>query len=162
MTLVGQTDRNRNYGKGLIGAWTLVYLGMAVRDQIVVMIKHLIFEAKPRSADIYYQASNSIYQYQNLRFITRLRGGLTALVYQRIVQTRAVDQGEITGVSLMGTDIQRIASSLRLLHEVWASLLDIAIACWLLEQQLYLACIAPIILVIGKSTKMSLLLVGAH
>lgn len=28
----GQADPDRNYGKGLIGAWALVYLGIAVSD----------------------------------------------------------------------------------------------------------------------------------
>lgn len=50
----------------------------------------------------------------------------------------------------MGTDIERIASAMQLLHETWGSLIEIAIACWLLERQLFLACLAPIALVLGK------------
>jgi ATP-binding cassette, subfamily C (CFTR/MRP), member 1 len=57
--------------------------------------------------------------------------------------------GEITGVALMGTDVERIVSGMQKLHEVWASLLDIGIATWLLEKQLSLACIAPIVVVAG-------------
>lgn len=64
---------------------------------------------------------------------------------------RAADEGDISAVALMGTDIERIASDMRLLHEIWGSLLDIAIACWLLERQLFLACLAPIALVLGIS-----------
>jgi hypothetical protein len=83
--------------------------------------------------------------------VTRLRGGLTSLIYQRALQTRTADLGDITSVSLMGTDVERIVSSLQFFHETWASLLEIGIACWLLELQLSLACFAPILLVIGMS-----------
>jgi hypothetical protein len=51
----------------------------------------------------------------------------------------------------MGTDVERIVNGLQSIHEMWASLLEIGIACWLLERQLSLACIAPIVLVAGKS-----------
>ena len=124
MNFVGQKDADPNYGRGLIGAWALVYLGIA--------------------------ASNSAYHYQNFRFVTRLRGGLVALVYRRTLQIRDADSGEITAIALMGTDIERIANGLSMLHEVWASLLDIAVASWLLGRQMYLACLAPIALILGK------------
>jgi len=51
----------------------------------------------------------------------------------------------------MGTDVERIVEGLRSFHETWASLLEVGIACWLLEKQLSLACIAPIVLVVGGS-----------
>lgn len=82
----------------------------------------------------------------------RLRGGLTALVYQRTLQTRTADLGDITAVSLMGTDVERIVAGLRMFNETWSSLLDMAIACWLLERQLSLACLAPVVLILGKSS----------
>jgi hypothetical protein len=90
-----------------------------------------------------------VYFYQNLRFITRLRGSLIALIYQKTTHTRTVDLGETTAVTLIGTDVERIASGMQMLHEVWASLLDIGIAAWLLGRQLNVACIAPIVLVAG-------------
>lgn len=52
----------------------------------------------------------------------------------------------------MGTDVERIVSGLRMLHDVWGALLDVGVATWLLERQLYLACLAPVILVVGRST----------
>lgn len=97
-----------------------------------------------------------MYKYETSRFIAKLRGGLTALVYQRCLDIRAADDGDISAVTLMGTDIERIASGMPLLHETWGSLLDMAIACWLLERQLFLACLAPIALVLGTSSMQSL------
>ncbi|KAL6871928.1 P-loop containing nucleoside triphosphate hydrolase protein [Trichoderma novae-zelandiae] len=120
--VVGDENANVYHGKGLIGAWALVYLGIAT--------------------------SRSLYTYETSRFIAKLRGGLIALVYQRCLAIRAADEGDISAVTLMGTDIERIASAMQLLHETWGSLVDIAIACWLLERQLFLACLAPIALVL--------------
>lgn len=121
---VSNNSPDANYGRGLIGAWALVYLGIAI--------------------------STSIYEYHNLRFATRLRGGLIALIYQEAVNTRDVDTGDITAIALMGTDVERIYSALSLFHMMWGSLLDIVIASWLLGLQLSLACLAPIVLVLGK------------
>ena len=97
------------------------------------------------------QVSNSVYLYQSFRFNYRLRGSLIALIYQRTTSTRDADMGDITAVALMGTDVERIHRSLLMLHEAWASLVDIGVATWLLQQQLSAACVAPIILAIGES-----------
>ncbi|KAI1774955.1 ABC transporter [Hypoxylon cercidicola] len=122
VTFVGLENPDSNYGKGLIGAWALVYLGMAV--------------------------SNSIYQYQNFRFTTRLRGGLIALIYDRTLHKRAADGSEITAMALMSTDVERIMNGAQRLHSIWSSLVGIVIACWLLGLQMSVACIAPIVLVL--------------
>ncbi|KAJ4858374.1 ABC transporter domain-containing protein [Trichoderma breve] len=129
---VGDENAKPYHGRGLIGAWALVYLGIAL--------------------------SRSLYKYETSRFIAKLRGGLIALVYQRSLNIRTADEGDISAVTLMGTDIERIASAMQLLHETWGSLLEIAIACWLLERQLFLACLAPIALVlvfIGITSRIS-------
>jgi ATP-binding cassette subfamily C (CFTR/MRP) protein 1 len=93
------------------------------------------------------QASRSVYTYQETRFRTRLRGGLIALIYDRALQIRDVDAKDITAVTVMSTDAERIFRSLLMLHEVWASVMDIGIAIWLLERQIGLASIAPIVVV---------------
>lgn len=59
--------------------------------------------------------------------------------------------GEVTAIALLGADVERIKGCMGMFHEVWASLLDIAIASWLLGQQLSIACLAPIVLVLGES-----------
>ncbi|OLN87448.1 Canalicular multispecific organic anion transporter 2-like protein 2 [Colletotrichum chlorophyti] len=122
VAFVSQMEPDANYGRGLIGAWALVYVGIAV--------------------------SNSIYQYHNLRFTSRLRGGLIALIYEQAVNIREVDVGDITAVALMGTDVERIFGAMSRFHTVWGTLLDIAVASWLLGLQLSIACLAPIVLVL--------------
>lgn len=120
INFVGDSDAPRVNAYAMIGAYGLVYLGIA--------------------------ASTALYWYQTFRFITCLRGGLVSLVYQHTVQGRAVDSGEIEGLTLMGTDVDRIATSLRSIHELWGSLLDISIAIYLLERQVLVACLVPAII----------------
>ncbi|KAK9772947.1 hypothetical protein SCAR479_10457 [Seiridium cardinale] len=121
VTLAGLEEPEASYGKGLMGAWALTFVGMAV--------------------------STAVYQYQNFRFITRMRGALIGLIYQKTMELRSVDVGDVTAVALMGTDVERIGQSLLMAHEIWGSLLDIAVAIWLLERQLFIACVAPVLIV---------------
>lgn len=50
----------------------------------------------------------------------------------------------------MGTDVERIAQTLRLFHELWASALEVGIGAWLLTRQLGVASVVPLIVCIGK------------
>lgn len=52
-------------------------------------------------------------------------------------------------VALMGTDTTRTTASMRSLHEIWASLISIVIAIWLLENQVYVACVLPAVIAVG-------------
>jgi len=76
------------------------------------------------------------------------------------MQVRAVDLGDITALTLMGTDTERIVDSFRSIHELWGSLLDIGIAVWLLERQVSAACVMPALIAaifIGATFKISAL-----
>ncbi|KAK6427646.1 hypothetical protein LTR95_015955, partial [Oleoguttula sp. CCFEE 5521] len=108
---VPQSDKT--YGRSLIGAWALVYVGLAV--------------------------SHSAFLYQSTRFTTRLRGGLIGLIYERALATTTSENGEITAIALMSTDVERISRSLTFVHDLWGSVIDIGIATWLLARQLGLA-----------------------
>ncbi|KAL3480358.1 hypothetical protein BJX99DRAFT_254660 [Aspergillus californicus] len=68
---------------------------------------------------------------------TSLYGYQTA---RQTVNTPTVDLGETTAITLMGTDVERIVNGFKYFHELWASLLDIAIAIYLLERQVGVAC----------------------
>ncbi|KAK6075818.1 ABC transporter [Seiridium cupressi] len=114
---IQETDASESSGKGMIGAYALVYLSLA--------------------------SATAFYWYQTFRFITRVRAGLISLVYQQTVQTRSIDLGDTTGLTLMGTDVDRIVLAFRSLHEVWASLLEMFLAIYLLERQLGVPCVMP-------------------
>jgi ATP-binding cassette, subfamily C (CFTR/MRP), member 1 len=53
-------------------------------------------------------------------------------------------------VSLMSTDIERIVNGHRNLHEVWANVISVCIATWLLQTELGLVCLVPILLAAGE------------
>lgn len=51
----------------------------------------------------------------------------------------------------MGTDVERIVLAFRSIHEVWASLLEMFLAIYLLERQLGVPCVMPGLLTLGRS-----------
>ncbi|KAL7914375.1 ABC transporter [Trichoderma velutinum] len=122
VTWVGSTDASMAFGKGLIGATALTYVGMAV--------------------------STALYEYRTIRFVIRLRGGLISLIHGQTARARGVDLGNITAIALMGTDVERITVAFRYIHEVWACCIDIAIAVYLLERQVGVACVMPVVIIL--------------
>lgn len=87
---------------------------------------------------------------QAFRFILRVRGALDALIYRKTTRRRSPPtENERAAMTLMGTDVERIVTGLRDIHEMWASTVSIAIATWLLERQLSGACVVPLILAVG-------------
>ncbi|PYI28858.1 P-loop containing nucleoside triphosphate hydrolase protein [Aspergillus indologenus CBS 114.80] len=133
---VGSTDNQmtRNKGYGLIGASAIVYLGLA--------------------------ASKALYNRQAYRFVIGVQGALLATVYSQTLELGTADQGRTSALTLLGTDVERIATGLRDVHEIWASPIDIGLAVWLLGRQLAVSCIVPVvvsllcILVIAKVCKL--------
>jgi len=79
-----------------------------------------------------------------------VRAGLISMLYKKTTELRHVDLQDSAAITLMGTDVERIVVSFKAIHEVWASLLDVGVAVWLLERQLFVACVVPAI--IGTST----------
>ena len=57
---------------------------------------------------------------------------------------------ESAAVTLMSTDVQRICDSLAQLHEVWASIIEIALAIWLLSREIGVALLGPLALMVGS------------
>lgn len=95
------------------------------------------------------KCSTALTSYQSARFVARVKGGLIGLVYQETMRARTADVGETTAIALMGTDIERIGSNFLQIHELWASVIEIGVAIWLLEQQVFLACLAPVVVILS-------------
>lgn len=68
------------------------------------------------------------------------------------MKARTVDLGPTTAVAVMGTDVERIGQNFQSIHEMWASIIEVAVAIWLLEQQIFLACLAPVAVIISTSS----------
>jgi ABC-type siderophore export system fused ATPase/permease subunit len=79
-----------------------------------------------------------------------VRAGLISILYWKttLLAEENVKEGAI--LTLMGTDVERIVDSFRSLHEIWASIIEIAVALYLLQHQVYLACLVPAILSLGE------------
>lgn len=92
--------------------------------------------------------STAFYWYYQERFQSALRALLINAIYDKTATVPHVGDGDTAAVTLMGTDVERIYTGLRLMHEVWASAIQIAIASWLLYRQLGLAFLAPLIIVL--------------
>lgn len=60
------------------------------------------------------------------------------------------DVKDSAALTLMGSDVERVVQALRLFHEVWASVPEMAIAVWLLSRQISFACIVPLIVSLGE------------
>ncbi|KAJ6086438.1 hypothetical protein N7467_005352 [Penicillium canescens] len=114
------TPENKIYGSALVGAYVLTYLGMAI--------------------------SNAVYWRQAFRLNTMSRAGLIPLIYRQTTKLRSGDFKDKPAITLMGTDVERIVSTLHALHEVWAAPLEVGVGIFLLERQLGVACLIPAVI----------------
>jgi ATP-binding cassette subfamily C (CFTR/MRP) protein 1 len=117
-----ESHENTNFGYGLIGATIIIYTGMAT--------------------------STALYWYLHERALCMTRGSLVGAVYKKTTQTTLSVTGESAAITLMSADVERIRLGFLNLHEFWANTIEVAIATWLLERQLGLAFLAPLVVVI--------------
>lgn len=94
--------------------------------------------------------------------MTIFRGAVVSLIYAKTLEMRSGGVDESAALTLMSTDIDRLAVSLQNLCEIWARIIEMAIGIWLLERELGWVCVPPIVLAISqdpeKSDRMSTLL----
>ncbi|KAL3448733.1 P-loop containing nucleoside triphosphate hydrolase protein [Aspergillus insuetus] len=112
------TNATNNTGYGLIGAYVLVYIGMGVT---MGQQQHLMYRA-----------------------ITMIRGAIVSMVYNKACTLNLKDADPAESVTLMSADIERIVQGLQTMHEIWANVAEIALAVFLLERELGIACVVPV------------------
>lgn len=96
-----------------------------------------------------YKISRAVYARQTNRLAAMARAGLISIIYQHTTALTRSEVQDIAAVTLMGTDVERIWISLKILHDCWASLLEVAVAIYLLERQVRAACVVPAIVSLG-------------
>ncbi|GMG05073.1 unnamed protein product [Aspergillus oryzae] len=116
---IPSSSESQKYGQAIVGAYVLVYAGYAV----------------------------SWACYSRDSFIS-LFTSLISIIYDQTLGLRPEDLSDTAAITMMGTDVERIESSLRALHEAWASILEVAIAIWLLSRQIWIACLIPLIIAV--------------
>lgn len=150
VSFVGESDRGADQRNavgnagGLIGATCLVYLGLAVswlvpkrRDPIKLT----------SSAN---KLSRVIYNHLIFQLITILRGSLVPLIFKKTIGLDTNSAKEGAAVTLMSTDVDGIATGIQLMHEIWASVVELFVAVYLLERQIGPACFLVVIPTVGK------------
>ena len=119
------TGASTNVGYGLIGAYALVYTGIAV--------------------------TSGQYQHLTYRAITMARGGLISMLFAKTSSLKANAVDPAQSLTLMSADIERIWNGWQTMHEIWANIIEIALAIYLLDRQLGPACAIPLAVAISKS-----------
>lgn len=121
---VGNKNRRAGTDSFIIVAVVLVYLGIAL--------------------------CTSIYWQLQLRNLTKLRGILTCAIFRKVT-TLPSAVSDTAAVTLMSTDVERVVQGARVFHEAWANVAEVGLAVWLLERELQVGSIAPIVVATGKS-----------
>ncbi|RDL41711.1 Cyclic peptide transporter [Venustampulla echinocandica] len=111
-----------NIAYGLIGAYALVYFGISF--------------------------SYALYEHKTYRVITMIRGSLLPMIFDKTLQVSASAVSDAEAVTLMSADIERIGSGLREMHEMYSSVIELALALWLLERLLGVAMAASTVFVV--------------
>ena len=79
-----------------------------------------------------------------------MRGSVIPCIYNKTLRLDSGQCSSSTALTLISTDIETITQGIVMLHETWASLLEIALAVWLLYRQLGGACGVPVGFAIGE------------
>jgi ATP-binding cassette subfamily C (CFTR/MRP) protein 1 len=96
------------------------------------------------------QITTGQFQYLTYRVITMVRGGLISMLYGKTAELSINATDPASSMILMSADIERITTGWQTMHELWANLIEVGLAIYLLEIQLGAACAVPIAVALGK------------
>lgn len=82
---------------------------------------------------------------------------MVSLIYARTLELPAGLLNESAAMTLMSTDVDRLAISLDSLNEIWSRIVEVVIGSWLLGRQLGWVCSLPIVIVVVSVTVSSLI-----
>ncbi|KAI8300079.1 ABC transporter [Colletotrichum sp. SAR11_240] len=82
------------------------------------------------------------------RLITSIRGALIAIIYQNMLSLRAESGTSEAAVALMGTEVEWITVAAEWCLAVVPNLVQVALAMWILGNQLGAACITPVLIAV--------------
>lgn len=112
---------NREAGLGLILASIFIYSGLAL--------------------------STSTFRWLHNRTLSKARTALVTAIFQKAIQLNS-SHLNTNVLTLMSTDVQRIADGMFPLHDLWANTIEVMLAAWLLQRELGAAFIAPVLVVL--------------
>ena len=95
-----------------------------------------------------------MYNYKLYRAITMIRGSLISIIYEQTLRLPSAEtKSAAAALTLMSSDVDRIALSTESGYNIWFGALETAIALYLLQRQIGWACIAPVLLGISKTAQ---------
>ncbi|KAF3069773.1 Multidrug resistance-associated protein 1 [Daldinia childiae] len=115
---LSEPDVDANVGYGFIGASILIYSGISI--------------------------STALCWYFHHRMLTMMRSILVTETFIRATKARIGTSDDSAALTLMSTDIERINMGFKSLHDMWASLIQVIIAGWMVYNQLGIVFVAPI------------------
>lgn len=81
-----------------------------------------------------------------------MRGSLVALIFNKTLRMSSSAVSDASAITLMSTDIDRIGTGLRDVHEIYSNFIEAVLALWLLARLLKLATVASSLLMLGEYT----------
>ncbi|KAJ9480943.1 hypothetical protein VN97_g12573 [Penicillium thymicola] len=115
---LSKTELDANVGYGFIGASLLIYSGLAI--------------------------SSGFYWYFHHRMRTMSKSILATEIFIKATEARIGTGDDSAAVTLMSTDMERIDAGLRNLHETWASIVQAALAGWMLYIRIGVPFVVPV------------------
>lgn len=79
-----------------------------------------------------------------------IRGSLVGIIYAKTLQIHSSEAKDSAALTLMSSDVDRIALTAETAYEIWAGTVEAAIGIWLLERQVGWACVVPLVLATGR------------
>ncbi|KAF4311832.1 Metal resistance protein YCF1-like protein 2 [Botryosphaeria dothidea] len=113
-----EIQRYDNLGYGLIGAYVIVYTGIAI--------------------------STGQYEWRIYRAASMMRGAIVPCIYNKTLRLDSSAVSSADALTLISTDIDTIVQGIVQLHETWGGLVEIGIAVYLIYRQLGAACAMPV------------------
>ncbi|KAK3682042.1 P-loop containing nucleoside triphosphate hydrolase protein [Podospora appendiculata] len=110
------------YGYGLVGAYGLCYIGIALTSRWWMHIA--------------------------LRTMTKLRSSLVTIIYKMMLTIRAESGNSSAALSLMSTDVDRVTNTTYFFVNVIPDLIQLVVALYILSTQLGATAVAPVVLVL--------------
>ena len=90
-------------------------------------------------------------QHLTYRVIAMARGSLISMLYSKTADLSITAADPASSMILMSADIERITTGWQTMHELWANIIEVGLAIYLLERQLGPACAVPIAVAISMS-----------
>lgn len=84
-----------------------------------------------------------------------LRGSLITVIFEKATKLSLGELDSAQSVTLMSTDVERTIRGLLEMHDMWANVIQVAVATWLIETELGVACVAPIAIALCTSSEIN-------